>query len=100
MVDRRPATSLASLVEVCINRYKIGQDTPEECIMRNWRRIVGDRFAARCAPERIDSSGTLLIKVSSPVLKRELQFTEARILTVIGSIEGCENITGIAFKHG
>ena len=90
----------SSVLEACIKKFHIGQRTPEETIIANWATIVGKSFASRCRPERIDPSGTLLIQVSNPTLKRELIFMEDRILTALGSMEGCQHIRRIALKAG
>lgn len=96
----RGTKPLDSVIEVCLERYKIGQETTEEVIMRNWGRIVGERHAARCAPLRVDQKQRLHIGIHNPVLRRELQFHEDRIMTVIRSIDGCEHITGIVLRAG
>lgn len=96
----RGTKGIDSLVETCIERYKIGRETPEEIIIRNWRTIVGEQFAHLCAPERIDTSGILLIKAPSAVARRELVFREDRIMTALRSLPGCAHIGGIALRAG
>lgn len=89
-----------SLIEVCLEKYKIGQDTTEEIVMRHWPRIIGERNAHRCAPLRIDAQARLHIGVHNAILRRELQFHEDRIMTLLRSIEGCDHITGIVLRAG
>lgn len=89
-----------SLVEACVEKYHIGKQTPEEEILENWNNIVGMQFASRCRPERITSSGTLVIQVANPVLRREMMFLEDRILTALGSLKSCHHITRIVLKGG
>lgn len=96
----RGTKPLDSVLEVCIERYKIGQETTEEIIMRNWPRIVGERHAQRCAPLRVDAGHRLHIGIHNPVLRRELQFHEDRIMTAIRSIEGCQHISGVVLRAG
>lgn len=91
---------MGSLVEVCFKRYAIGEKTPEQVIMENWPRIVGENFASRCAPERIDARKNLIIKVSNPTLRRELQFIEDRMMTKLRSLESCGHIRGIVLRAG
>ena len=98
--DRAGINTMGSLVDNCIDRYQIGQDTAEEIILSNWPRIVGKVYARRCKPERIDRSGALIIAVTNTTLRRELQFMEDRILTATRSLEGCEKVTSIGFKAG
>ena len=94
------AKGLDSLIESCVERWHIGQRTPEETIMDNWERIIGDAFARRSRPERITSSGVLIIQVANPIVRRELIFMEGRILTALGSLPGCGHINHVILKAG
>jgi hypothetical protein len=96
----RGAKGLDSVLEALIDKYKIGQETTSEILLQHWPRIVGKTFAARSRPERIESDGTLIIQVANSTLRRELYFQESRILTALGSVEGCQNVRAIAFKAG
>lgn len=89
-----------SIVEVCIEKYHLGRETPEECVLSHWTQIVGERLAGRCRPLRIDARQNLIIAVSNPSLRRELQFHEDRIMTALRSIEGCAHIRGVIFRAG
>ena len=91
---------LGSLIEACIQKYSIGRRTPEEEIIENWNRIVGDAFCSRSRPEKITASGHLVIQVPNPTVRREMMFMEGRILTALGSLEGCGHITGVFLKSG
>ena len=91
---------LGSLVEACVEKYHIGRQTPEEVILENWPRIMGQDFAGRCRPERITAAGCLLIQVPNPTVRRELMFYEGRILTALGSLPGCQHVHSIGFKSG
>lgn len=99
MLDRG-SKPFDSLIEVCLEKYKIGQETPEEIILRNWSRIVGERNAPRCRPLRIDQSQHLHIGIPNPILRRELQFHEDRIMTALRAIEGCQHLSGVVFRAG
>ena len=99
MVDRG-SKPIDSLIEVCLERYHIGRETTEEIIMRHWPQIIGPENAPRCVPLRIDASQRLLIGVSNPILRRELQFHEDRIMTVLRSLEGCTHLRGVVFRAG
>lgn len=96
----RGTKPLDSLIEVCLERHHIGRETTEETIMRNWKRIIGERFAARCAPVRIDARRRLIIGVPNASLRRELQFHEDRIMTALRSIEGCKDLRGVILRAG
>jgi hypothetical protein len=94
------AKTLGSLLEICIEKFHIGRNTPEETIQENWARIVGAPFASRCRPERIDRSGALIVQVGNPTLRRELIFHEDRIMTVLHSLPDCHHIKRIVLKSG
>lgn len=96
----RGTKSLENLMDVCLERHYIGRETPEEVIIRNWRSIAGANFAGRCAPEKIDPAGILLIKVPSAVVRRELEFAEDRLMTAIRALPGCGIVKGIALRAG
>ncbi len=96
----RGTKPLDSLIEVCLERHKIGQETTEEIIMRNWSRIVGERNAPRCVPLRVDAQQKLHIGVHNTTLRRELQFAEDHIMTTLRTIEGCQHIAGIVLRAG
>ncbi len=94
------ATNMASLIEVLFERYRIGQERPEQLIMAKWREIVGEENAARCAPERIDSQDRLVVVVANPILRRELHFARLRILARLRAVQGCAHIRDIEFRAG
>jgi hypothetical protein len=94
------AASFGSLVETLVEKYHIGKSTPEEAIQENWARIVGPLFAKRCRPERVDASGALIVQVPNATVRRELIFSEGRILTALGSIQGCQHINRVVLKAG
>ena len=94
------ATSFGSLLETIVEKYHIGKSTPEEAIQENWVRIVGPQFARRCRPERVDPSGALIVQVPNATVRRELIFSEGRILTALGSLPGCQHINRVVLKAG
>lgn len=94
------AKSMDSLIEALVERHHIGKKTPEESIQENWSRIVGEAFARRCRPERIDPSGALIVQVPNATVRRELIFSEGRMLTVLGSLPDCHHINRIVLKAG
>jgi hypothetical protein len=88
-----------SLLEVIIEKYNIAKPRPERTIMENWRNIMGEN-AQRCAPERIDSQGRLVVAVANPVLRRELAFSRKSIVWKIRRLNGCGDISDIDFRAG
>ncbi len=93
------AANMASLVEVLIEKYKIGQERPEQTIMAHWREIMGEN-ASRCAPERIDTQGRLVVLVANPILRRELAFSRRPLVQKLRRLKGCESLTDIEFRAG
>lgn len=96
----RGTKPIDSIIEVCLERHKIGRETTEETIMRNWCRIMGEQFASRCTPLRIDAQKRLIIGVGNASLRRELQFHEDRIMTALRTIPGCEHLKNVLFRAG
>jgi hypothetical protein len=92
--------NIDSLLEVLVERYKIGTERPEQVIMANWVDIMGEANANRCAPERIDGTGRLVVSVANPILRRELHFNRARMMAKIRQLRGCDNIRDIDFRAG
>jgi len=92
-------SGIDSILEVVIEKYQIDKPRPERLIMENWNAIMGEN-ALRCAPERIDSQGRLVVAVANPVLRRELAFSRKRIVAKIRRLEGCNDITDIEFRAG
>lgn len=99
MLDRR-AKPLDSVLEVLLNRYHIHKPRPEEVLMQNWRSIVGEQNAHGCAPEKIDKTGQLHVRVANPMLRRELMFRKSSMLRCLQTIPECDFIVDILFKAG
>ena len=91
---------LGSILQTCIEKHRIGQRTPEESILQNWSRIVGESYSQRCRPERLDRSGALIVQVPNATLRRELLFMENRILTAVASLPGCQHVNRVVLKAG
>jgi len=94
------AVPLDSLLEVLIERYDIGKVRPEQTIMENWVKILGEKLAHRCAPERIDAQDRLVINVPNPILRREMLFDRERIRQRVCALPGCGHIKAVEFKQG
>lgn len=96
----RQSYPINSLIEVILERYKIGKPTSEEAIMAHWSKIMGDDNAHRCSPQKLDEAGTLLVAVNNPVLRRELMFQRVSILKKIQALPECSHIKAIMFIAG
>lgn len=92
--------SMASVVERVLKRYKIGEESLENRIQQNWPHIVGPDNARHCSPSRIERERTLIISVSNPVIRQELQFHKRDILQNVHHLEGGRKIRTLVFKSG
>jgi len=86
------SAKLDSVIEVILKQYRIGEKTPQQVLMENWREVIGQSHAHRCSPLRIVNHTQLVVQVSNAVLRQELQFKERQILKKIQTLEGCQNI--------
>lgn len=91
----RPATQLDTLLETVLERYRVGEPTPEQRIIENWKQVVGERTAHRCRPERIDRQNRLVIVAANSVIKQELLFGKRAILMRIRALPDCGHISDI-----
>ncbi len=72
----RAVKPIDSVVEVILERYKIGKPTAEEIIVKHWKEIVGEQTAHRARPMKIVNGKQLVIYASNSVIKQELLFQE------------------------
>lgn len=97
-----PATerTMSNVLDRILTKYKIGVDSLEDRINANWPQIVGTANATNCSPSRIEKERTLLIAVSNPVIRQELEFNKRLILQNLHKIEGGRMIRTLYFKSG
>jgi len=83
--------SMKQVVEKAWANWGIDQEkSPEQVLSENWQKIVGRKFAGKCAPERLtENTGTLFIKTASGPIKQELGFEKKQIIERIQTLEGC-----------
>lgn len=83
--------TMKQVVELAWENWGIDQtSSPEQVISENWQKVVGIKFAGKCAPERLtEKTGTLFIKTASGPIKQELGFDKKQILKKIQKLEGC-----------
>lgn len=91
---------VSSIVDRLVDRYKIGVESLENRIIDNWPQIVGPANAKNCYPNRIDRERTLIIAVSNPIIRQELEFNKRLILQNLHKIEGAKKIRTLIFKSG
>jgi hypothetical protein len=83
--------TMKEVVELAWANWGIDQvSSPEQVISENWQKVVGLKFAGKCAPERLtENTGTLFIKTASGPIKQELGFDRKQILQRIQKLKGC-----------
>lgn len=91
---------VSSVVERLVNRYKIGIESLENRIIENWPQIVGPANAKNCHPSRIDRERTLIVAVSNPIIRQELEFNKRLILQNLHKLQGAKKIRTLVFKSG
>jgi len=96
----RETKDLGSLLDRLLNRYKIGEDSLEDRIRESWTGIVGDANARYCAPARIERERTLVISVSNPIIRQELQFNQAILLKKLKTLKGGNKLNRVVFIAG
>lgn len=94
----RDVKPIDSVVEVILERYKIGKPTAEEIIVKNWKEIVGEETAHRCRPMKLVNGKQLVILASNSVIKQELLFSERQILKRIRALPECGAIRDVSIK--
>ena len=70
--------SLGEAIKLFLERNGIREETEARMIMDKWESIMGSAIAAN-TQELSYKKGTLLIKISSPVWRQELQFARLQI---------------------
>ncbi|NCG09087.1 MAG: DUF721 domain-containing protein [Verrucomicrobia bacterium] len=83
--------SLNNLLVVIKERYKIEAPCPERSLVENWSELFG-KLAGRCNPVRIKDEHTLIISVTNPTLRSELNFKKLHILKKITALPYCSKI--------
>ncbi len=91
---------LDRLIEVTLKNYRIGEQRLEETIMRQWKCIVGEKWAERCAPVRLQNRRRLHVYAANSVVRNELLFRKREILGRLRKLPGCEDIRDIIFQQG
>ncbi|MGH8019165.1 MAG: DUF721 domain-containing protein [Opitutaceae bacterium] len=97
---QRETAPVAGLMDRLLHKYRIGMSTPEEAIRDGWKEIVGEANAVFCFPLRIANERTLIVGVSNPVVRQELMFHKALVLSRVRAIPACSHIREITFRSG
>ena len=96
----REIREMGDIFDKILDRYKIGVESLEDRIRENWEQIVGAPNAQHCNPVRIERENTLIIAVSNPIIRQELQFNQSHLLKNLRSIEKGNRIRYVVFRSG
>lgn len=95
---QRRERSLDLIMESIIKSHKIGIPRAEDKIIEQWKDIIGKHYAHRCRPERITPQNQLVIVISNPILRQEIEFKKRSILMRIHNIPECKHINKLVLK--
>jgi hypothetical protein len=86
--NRHPK-NIAVIIDQVWDSWKIGTEvSPEQKISENWEKLVGHKFASRCAPEKLDlEKGILTIRSASSTVKQELVFKKKGLIKKITALD-------------
>ena len=96
----RETKDMGDVFDRILQRYKIGVESLEDRIRDNWSQIVGPANALHCSPVRIERETTLIIAVSNPIIRQELQFNKSILLKNLRSIKNGRQIRAVVFRSG
>ena len=88
-----------NLVNNFITRHKLekGLVKTEQVLFEQWESIFGS-FSERCHPIKITDGGCLIISISNPTLRSEINFNKKEILSQIQGFKGCKGIKDILLR--
>jgi len=66
-------TRLADSLQKVLKDYNLEKTYSQSKALEIWGEVVGDRLASHAEPEKIEY-GTLIVKVSSPTWRNEIQY--------------------------
>ncbi len=89
--------NISSLIENALKKFDNPQVHLASIIMKNWRDLVGQKYAHRCAVQKVLGKNQLFIRVENSTIRSELEFSKRAILNKLRSLPGCENFIDIIF---
>lgn len=96
----RETVDMGDVLDRILNRYKIGVESLEDRIREQWTQIVGAENAGHCHPVRIEREKMLVIAVSNPIIRQELQFNQSIILNNLKRVKNGRQIRSLVFRSG
>ncbi|MBL9190043.1 MAG: DUF721 domain-containing protein [Opitutaceae bacterium] len=96
---KRPAQTLAHLVEELLQKHRIGREAPEHTIREQWPALVGSANASYSHPAAIERN-RLIVLAAHAVVRNELFLHRAEIVARIRKLPGCEGIKSLNLRAG
>lgn len=96
---KRPAQSLAAVVEQLMVKHQIGRDSPEHTIRHHWAELVGAANATYSHPAMIER-GRLKVLVSHAIVRNELFLHRDDIVRRIRALPGCSAVKSLNLRSG
>jgi len=96
----KPVVGMDSIMEVLLERHRIGQPRVETLLLEHWPEVLGKSLASRCTPVKVDATGTLFVGVNDASLRQELLFRKAGILRRLQDYVGPGRLRDIVFRAG
>ncbi len=96
--SKREPAPLESLLVMLQEQYKLERPGPERTLVEHWAEVFGPSLAGRCNPVRIKPGGILVVSVTNPTLRTELQFQKRTILRRIRKLDHCSDMTDIVTR--
>ncbi len=88
--------SLKIAINSMLKKFGIDNAIAQNNALNKWNEIVGDTVARNTQPERVEH-GVIIVKVSSPTWRQELQFQKKEIIQKINNTIGKNVIKDIRF---
>ena len=86
----------ANFIDKIMLDCKVGQVSPLQAAIENWKDVVEPKFCGLCEP--CDAGATVLyVRTFNAAAKQELMFKEKKILAKIRALGACSKIRKIKF---
>ncbi len=86
----------STLCDALFKKYKIGETTPQQVILENWKSIIYGDFHKHAYPLSVKAN-VLYIKTENPAIRQHLSFDKSEILKNVQNLHLCQNISAIRF---
>ena len=77
--------------------YDLDKPSAEKQLVDSWEDIFGG-LSERCYPVKLKDDGVLVISVSNPTLRTEINFHKKAILRKINAIKSCKGVRELVIR--